>query len=284
MTRCVFDDLVGQERVASFLRAAVDERAREPRVPVRRAAGLRARRRPPSRSRAPSSATTTAAARAATCHRVRRGAHPDVHVIEPEGAAGYLVEQIARDHPRREPRADRGRRARSTSSRAPTCSTTPRPTRSSRRSRSRPTTSSSCCWRTRFDAVLPTIASRCQVVRFRRIPPSEAAALLVARDRRRRRRGARPRSRPPAAWSPRARDFLASPARREARARDPAHPQGPAVRDDLDVLEAAKELLAAVKAPLEDVKAAQAAEIAERVGLPRQGRRARRSRSGTSAS
>jgi len=30
----------------------------------------------------------------AACARVRRGAHPDVRVLAPEGASGYLVEQI----------------------------------------------------------------------------------------------------------------------------------------------------------------------------------------------
>ena len=45
--------------------------------------------------------------------------------------------------------------------------------------------------------------------------------------------------------------------------------------DELDVLNAAKELLTAVKAPLEDVKVSQAAEIAERVRLPGQRRRPR---------
>ena len=62
-----------------------------------------------------------------------------------------------------------------------------------------------------FDAVLPTIASRCQVVRFRRIPPSESTAILVAQS------GVDTQEAAAALAAAggvvaRARDFLASPA------------------------------------------------------------------------
>jgi DNA polymerase III subunit delta' len=114
-----------------------------------------------------------------------------------------------------------------------------------------------------FDAVLPTIASRCQVVRFRRIPPSESAAILVAKS------GADPQEAAAALAAAggvvaRARDFLASPLRREARAVILRILRDLACADELDVLVSAKELLTAVKAPLEEVKAAQGAEAAER--------------------
>ena len=78
----------------------------------------------------------------AACYRVRAGLPPRrAHHRSPRarrlpGRAG------ARDHPRREPRADRGRRTRSTSSSdADLLQRRSRPTRCSRRSRSRPTTS-----------------------------------------------------------------------------------------------------------------------------------------------
>ncbi len=91
--------------------------------------------------------------------------------------------------------------------------------------------------------MLPTIASRCQVVRFRRIPPSESAAILVAQT------GADAEEAAAALAAAggvvaRARDFLASPARREARAAILRILKDLQYADDLDVLDAAKELLA----------------------------------------
>jgi DNA polymerase-3 subunit delta' len=113
-----------------------------------------------------------------------------------------------------------------------------------------------------FDAVIPTIASRCQVVRFRRIPASDAAAMLVSVT------GADPADAAMALAAAggvvaRARDFLASSPRREARASILRTLKDLTDADELDVLVAAKELLTAVKAPLEDVKALQSEELAE---------------------
>ncbi len=113
-----------------------------------------------------------------------------------------------------------------------------------------------------FDAVIPTIASRCQVVRFRRIPATDAAAMLVSIS------GADPAEAAMALAAAggvvaRARDFLASSPRREARAIILRTLKDLANADELEVLIAAKELLAAVKAPLEDVKALQSEEAAE---------------------
>ena len=115
-----------------------------------------------------------------------------------------------------------------------------------------------------FDAVLPTIASRCQVVRFRRIPPSESAAILVARTGADRVEAASALAAAGGVVA-RARDFLASPLRREARGVILRILRDLASADDLDVLVSAKELLTAVKAPLEEVKVAQSTEVAERV-------------------
>jgi DNA polymerase-3 subunit delta' len=111
--------------------------------------------------------------------------------------------------------------------------------------------------------VLPTIASRCQVVRFRRIPESEAAALLRSQT------GAEYTEAAAALAASggvvaRARDFLASPPRREARALILRVLAALPCADDAEVLHGAKELLGAVKAPLEDVKAVQAAEALDR--------------------
>jgi DNA polymerase-3 subunit delta' len=62
----------------------------------------------------------------------------------------------------------------------------------------------------------------------------------------------------------RARDFLSSPSRRAARAQILRTLKDLPVMDDYDVLLAARELLAAVKAPLEEVKSAHVAELADR--------------------
>ena len=99
--------------------------------------------------------------------------------------------------------------------------------------------------------------------RFRRVSRTEATAVLVAQT------GADSDEAAGALAAAggvvaRARDFLASPARREARALILRTLQGLACSDELEVLRTAKELLAAVKAPLEEVKVAQAVETAER--------------------
>ncbi len=117
-----------------------------------------------------------------------------------------------------------------------------------------------------YDAVLPTIASRCQIVRFRRIPPSTAAGLLRSQT------GATEAEATAALAAAggviaRARDFLDSSARRHARDEILRALNNLADMDDLDVLDVAKSLLSAVKAPLEDAKAAQAAELETAVGV-----------------
>jgi len=114
-----------------------------------------------------------------------------------------------------------------------------------------------------YDAVLPTIASRCQVVRFRRIPDSEAIGLLVSETGAERDEAAEALAAAGGVVA-RARDFLASPPRREARALILRTLGSLPCADELEVLRSAKALLAAVKAPLEDVKAAQAAEALDR--------------------
>jgi DNA polymerase-3 subunit delta' len=100
-------------------------------------------------------------------------------------------------------------------------------------------------------------------VRFRRIPTADAVALLVAQT------GADAEEASSALAAAggvvmRARDFLSSPTRREARARILRTLGDLACSDELEVLRAAKELLTAVKAPLEEVKTVQAAEALER--------------------
>jgi len=261
MTRCVWDDIIGQDRVASFLRAAVTSGH------VSHAYLFVG---------APGSGKATAARALAcallcgddgcgacgVCYRMRRGVHPDVHYVEPEGAAAYLKDQITdiihdthlapvegthkvyivQD-------ADRFNDA-SANAFLKTLEEPPEDVVIILMTHS-------------FDAVLPTIGSRCQVVRFRRIPADESAALLVAET------GAdtdRARFALAAAGGVvvSARDFLVSPSRQAARALILRTLKDLRFADDLDVLNAVKELLKAVKAPLEELEARQAVEVAER--------------------
>jgi DNA polymerase III subunit delta' len=261
MTHCVWDDIVGQERVARFLRSAVDgDHVSHAYLSVG----------PPGAGKGTAARAMACAilcddggcGACGECYRIRRGGHPDVHYIRPEGAAGYLAEQV-RDiiHDVSLAPVDGAYKIYvisdadlfNDSSANAFLKTLEEP----------PADVVMILMAHSFDAVLPTIASRCQVVRFRRIPPADAAAILVAQT------GAEPAEAAAALAAAggvvaRARDFLASPPRREARAQILRTLRDLACSDDLEVLIAAKELLAAVKAPLEDVKAAQAVEALDR--------------------
>ena len=261
MTRSVFDDIVGQERVTHFLKAAV--------------AGGRVSHAylfvgPPGAGKMTVARALACAVlcdddgcgACSACHRVRRGSHPDVHLISPEGAAGYLAEQI-RDIIRDVNLTPIDGRNKiyvvsdadlfNDSAANAFLKTLEEP----------PGDVIIILMSHSYDAVLPTIASRCQVVRFRRVPTADAVDILVQHT------GA---DAPEAAAAlaaaggvvARARDFLASPPRREARAAILATLAALPCADEIEVLAAAKDLLAAVKAPLADVKTVQAAEAAER--------------------
>ena len=177
--RCVFDDLVGQPRVATFLAAAARSGA------VSHAYLFVG----PGGSGKKSAAKALACAvlcddggcgSCPVCQRIRKGFHPDVHVISPEGAATYMVEQV------REIIHDVSLTPVEGSSKVyildaaeamghqvanALLKTLEEP----------PADVLIVLLATDFDSVLPTIASRCQVVRFQRIPPSTAIAMLTQR-------------------------------------------------------------------------------------------------------
>lgn len=261
MTHCVWDDLIGQRDATTFLRRSVENDT------VSHAYLFVG---PPGAGKK-SAAKAFACAlfcedcgcgACAACLRVRRGAHPDVHVIQPEGAAGYLAEQIReliRDvslAPIEGPRKVyllEGADVFNDSAANAFLKTLEEP----------PGDVVFVLMAHALEPVPPTITSRCQVVRFRRLPPSEAVALLSQQS------GADTAEATAALAAAggvvaRARDFLASAARREARVKILRALKDLSVMDELDVLTAAKELLTAVKAPLEDVKASQAVELEER--------------------
>lgn len=111
------------------------------------------------------------------CSRISRRVHPDVHFYEPEGSNGYLIEQI--------------RDIVSNVSFAPIQADKKiyildrvdllgvGPANAFLKTLEEPpeNTIFILLGRTR-DSVLPTIASRCQIVPFRHIPPSEAAGIV----------------------------------------------------------------------------------------------------------
>jgi len=261
MTRCVWDDVVGQARVGQFLRTSVE---------TGRVGHAYLFVGPPGAGKKTAAKAFACAlycddagcGACPACVRVRRGAHPDVHILEPEGAAGYLAEQIRdiiRDvslapveGPRKVYIFESADLFNDSSANA-FLKTLEEP----------PDDVVIVLMAHTLDAVLPTIVSRCQVVRFKRIPPSEAAALLIQQT------GADPDEAAAALAASggvvaRARDFLASPTRRESRDIILRTLKDLSAMDEFDVLVAAKELLVAVKAPLEAVKTAQAAEVAAR--------------------
>ena len=192
------------------------------------------------------------------CVRVARHTHPDVHHLAPESATGYLIAQI-RDllddvalAPIRAQRKvyiiERAEQLRANSANA-LLKTLEEP----------PAGVTFILLGTAQDTILPTIVSRCQCVPFRTISPVVAAhdveratGLPLARCR----------MAVAVAGSPaRAEAFLKSADRQEARrvmlrALD-ALPRA----DEADILTAAKELLAAVRAPLAEVKSTQQAVL-----------------------
>ncbi len=247
--------IIGQDRVRAFLAAAVRERRLSHAYLF---------------LGAPGSGQTEAAQALAECVvcpnggcdncdeciRVAHRSHPDVHWIAPEGAAGYIIDQVRNliaDVQLAPVRAnakvyilERVESLRDTSANAllKTIEEPPEGVVFILMARS-------------ADTVLPTIVSRCQCVPFRVVNPAAAARRVASAC-------GIPETDPAArialsvAGTPeRACDFLLSPGRREAR-RLMVRALDELARDDAwDVLCAARDLVVAAKAPLDDVKAAQ---------------------------
>ena len=188
------------------------------------------------------------------CIRVRHRTHPDVRFVEPGGVAGYRIEQV------RElvadvaltPRRAKGKayilgraellRGSAANALLKTLEEPPAGVLFVLLARSE-------------DAVLPTIASRCQEVPFRVVPAEDAVRVVV------RRAGVEPgraRIALSVAQTPEAAcRLLGSPTRLELR-RTVVRTLAELPADDAwDVLVAARGLVSACQAPLEDVRLAQ---------------------------
>lgn len=182
------------------------------------------------------------------CIRVRHRTHPDVHYLRPGGVSGYLIQQV-RDllddvslAPIRATSkvyiVDRAELLRGTAANAllKTIEEPPAGVMFVLVARS-------------ADAVLPTIVSRCQQVPFRIVPPATAVRDVAARTGA---GAAEARAALAVAATPeRAAEFLSSPGRREVR-RLVIRTLGELSRDDAwDVLCSARDIVSAVRAPLD---------------------------------
>ena len=256
----VFDQIYGQTRVREFLRASVATSH------VTHAYLFTG----PAGSNKTQSAYALASAllcknggcgTCETCTRIARRKHPDVRYYAPEGAGGYLVDQvrdIVADTALAPIQADRkiyildrvdllG-----TSAANAFLKTLEEPPED---------VVLVLLGRTR-ESVLPTIVSRCSVVPFRHIPAAEAAAILSQRT------GADPGLAKIAIEAcggsiTRSIEFLKSNERLAFRKRvlDVLAHLGNA--DMWDVLSHASELVVLAKAPLDTVRAAHEAQLAE---------------------
>ncbi len=195
------------------------------------------------------------------CRRIERRKHPDVHFYTPEGAQGYLIEQI--------------REIVSGVSLAPIRATGKvyildrvdllgvSAANAFLKTLEEPVEGVTfiLLGRTR-EAVLPTIVSRCQVVPFRHIPAREAAGILSQKT------GVTPEQARIAIEAcngsiTRAMTFAKSAERAEFRARIMEVLSNLPLSDERDVLEYVAELIERAKAPLDNVRTQQSEELAE---------------------
>ena len=188
------------------------------------------------------------------CIRVSHRTHPDVHILNPQSATGYLVQQVRDliDDVSLAPIRARAKvyilnhagllRGSSANALLKTIEEPPEGVVFILLARS-------------ADVVLPTISSRCQQVPFRVVAPREAVQEVARRSGL---SGQEARIALAVAGTPeRAAEFLASPGRREVR-RAMVRTLGELARDDSwDVLQAAADLVAAVRAPLDDYRKRQ---------------------------
>lgn len=196
------------------------------------------------------------------CRQIVRRAHPDVHYLAPEGAQGYVVDQI------RDVMADtllapiQAKRKVYIIDRVDLLGTAAANAFLKTLEEPPADVVLILLGRTR-ESVLPTIVSRCQVVPFRHIPASEAAGILVQNT------GC---TLPEASIAieacggsiTKAADFLRSKERARLRLTMTQALASLARADDLDVLGYAADIVLASKAPLDQVRREQERVLEER--------------------
>lgn len=192
------------------------------------------------------------------CVRVARHTHPDVHYYTPESATGYLIAQVRDllDDVLLAPiRAtckvyiiDRAEQLRASTANA-LLKTLEEP----------PENVTFILLGTSAETILPTIVSRCQCVPFRMISPVDAARSVAQATGLPQERC---RMAVAIAGSPtRARAFLKSAERQQARREMIRAIDALAHADEADILASAKTLIMAVKAPLAEVQSTQKAVL-----------------------
>lgn len=195
------------------------------------------------------------------CRRIERRKHPGVHFYTPEGAQGYLIEQIREivSGVSLAPIRAKGKvyildrvDLLGVSAANAFLKTLEEPVEG---------VTFILLGRTR-EAVLPTIVSRCQVVPFRHIPAREAAGILSQKT------GVTPEQARIAIEAcngsiTRAMTFAKSAERAEFRTRIMEVLSNLPLSDERDVLEYAAELIERAKAPLDNVRTQQSEELAE---------------------
>lgn len=195
------------------------------------------------------------------CRRIERRKHPDVRFYTPEGAQGYLIEQIREivSGVSLAPIRAKGKvyildrvDLLGVSAANAFLKTLEEPVEG---------VTFILLGRTR-EAVLPTIVSRCQVVPFRHIPAREAAGILSQKT------GVTPEQARIAIEAcngsiTRAMTFAKSAERAEFRTRIMEVLSNLPLSDERDVLEYAAELIERAKAPLDNVRTQQSEELAE---------------------
>lgn len=199
----------------------------------------------------------------AGCSRVKRKKHPDVHYYAPGGANGYLVEQI------REIVAD--------TSLAPIQAKvkvyiidrvellgTAAANAFLKTLEEPPANVVMILLGSTRESVLPTILSRCQVVPFRHIPATEAAG-IVSQNTGASKEMSRIAIEACGGSITRAVEFLRAPGNERLAFRNRVLTVLASLRraDDWDVIGYAADLVLASKAPLDHVREAQEAELAE---------------------
>jgi DNA polymerase-3 subunit delta' len=195
------------------------------------------------------------------CIRVAKGTHPDVKTIDPEGVGGYLSEQmhdLIRDTNLSPIRA---RSKVYLITRADLLSGAPANAFLKTLEEPPMRVVFILLARTR-ESVLETLLSRCQVVAFRFIPEAEAVPLLMEESKATL-KDARIALAATAGSVYRAREFLGSSARRNARFRTLELIEQVPWADALDILESARELLIFLKQPLDEMKLEQERQLVE---------------------
>ena len=195
------------------------------------------------------------------CRRIERRKHPDVHFYTPEGAQGYLIEQIREIVSGVSLAPIRAKGKVYILDRVDLLGVSAANAFLKNLEEPVEGVTFILLGRTR-EAVLPTIVSRCQVVPFRHIPAREAAGILSQKT------GVTPEQARIAIEAcngsiTRAMTFAKSAERAEFRARIMEVLSNLPLSDERDVLEYAAELIERAKAPLDNVRTQQSEELAE---------------------